>query len=204
MSEISANEGADAKKQRTILLVAVAAAAVVAALVGYFLVVPMFGSTDTTKTAAGANPTPSASAVSATPSPSATTLRAYGGSVGRADPFKPLLNENVAVAGSTSAGTGTAGTGTTGTGTTGTGTTTTGSAPTVPTRVTVVEVQGGAGGSAVMVRLDTAIHIATTGETIGGVLKVVAIAGKGATGKVTFLYGDQRFTLGEGQGRVLA
>jgi hypothetical protein len=68
----------------------------------------------------------------------------------------------------------------------------------------VVEVQGGSGGSAVMVRLDTAIHIAQTGETIGGVLKVVAITGKGSTGKVTFLYGDQRFTLGEGQGRVLA
>ncbi|MCW2796595.1 hypothetical protein [Nocardioides sp.] len=201
MSDITTAEDAAAtKKQRTVLLLAVAAAAVVAALVGYFLVMPMFGSPATTNTAAGAAATPSASATaSATPSPAATRLQSYGGTIGRADPFKPLLNEKSAASGGgASAGTAAGG----GTGTTGS-TGSTGAATTVPTRVSVVEIQGDSSGSAVMVRMDTTIHIATTGETIDGVLKVVAIKGKGATGKVTFLYGDQRFTLGEGQGRML-
>jgi hypothetical protein len=202
MSDIStaptSEDAAEPTNQRAVLLLAVAAAAVIAALLGYFLVMPIFASPATTATAAGAKPTPSASVTaSATPSPSATRLRNYGGTIGRADPFKPLLNENAAVAGAGAGASASAGTGT------GTGTGTTGSATTVPTRVSVVEVQSDSSGSAVMVRMDTTIHIATTGETIAGVLKVVAITGKGATGKVTFLYGDQRFTLGEGQGRVL-
>jgi hypothetical protein len=51
-----------------------------------------------------------------------------------------------------------------------------------------------------MIRLDTAIHIATEGETVADVIKVVSIRAKSAT----FLYGDASFTLGIGQEKVLS
>jgi hypothetical protein len=91
MSDLSAPTATEENpRQRVMLLAAVAAAGIVAALVGYFVVVPMFG-TDAVTTAAAPRPATVATASpSASPSPAATKLQSYGGSIGR-DPFKPLL-----------------------------------------------------------------------------------------------------------------
>jgi hypothetical protein len=180
MSDLSAPTSAEEnpRQQRLVLLLAVAAAGIVAALVGYFVVLPMFGSGGTTTAAAPqSSVTPSASA-SASPSPAATKLQSYGGAIGR-DPFAPLLT------GATSSG----GASATGTGGTGTGATATAATP--PSTFQVVEVDNSGSTPAVMARVGTAIHIATRGETIASVVKVVSL--KGQCG--VFLYGDESFRL---------
>jgi hypothetical protein len=183
----------EAPSRRTpLLLGAVALAAVVAGLLGYFVVVPMFAADTATETyvSKGRNVV----AASPTPSPSATTLRSYR-SATLHDPFKPLAVEDSS--GGSSSGSGQSGTGSA----TAPPPTAPGGATTVaPTRVGVVEITKDAKGAAVMVRLDTAIHIATAGETIADVLKVVSITSKTAT----FLYGDASFTLSVGQDKVLS
>jgi hypothetical protein len=176
-------------RTRALLLGGVTVAAIVAALLGYFVVVPMFAAAPAEATYVAKPRTPGASATP-TPSPSATTLKAYRGTKLH-DPFKPLV---VANTGGSSSGAASTGSGTTATTAPATGTTT--AAPSV---VGVVEIKRDAKGSAVMIRLDTAIHIATTGETVAGVLKVVSIKSNSAT----FLYGDSSFTLSVGQEKVL-
>jgi hypothetical protein len=185
MSDLSAPTSAEEnpRQQRLVLLLAVAAAGIVAALVGYFVVLPMFGSGGTTTAAAPqSSVTPSASA-SASPSPAATKLQSYGGAIGR-DPFAPLLTGATSSGGASATGTGATGTGGTGTGATAT-------AATPPSTFQVVEVDNSGSTPAVMARVGTAIHIATRGETIASVVKVVSL--KGQCG--VFLYGDESFRL---------
>jgi hypothetical protein len=185
MSDLSAPTSAEEnpRQQRLVLLLAVAAAGIVAALVGYFVVLPMFGPGGTTTAAAPqSGVTPSASA-SASPSPAATKLQSYGGAIGR-DPFAPLLTGTTSSGGASTTGTGATGTGGTGTGATAT-------AATPPSTFQVVEVDNSGSTPAVMARVGTAIHIATRGETIASVVKVVSL--KGQCG--VFLYGDESFRL---------
>ena len=178
-------------RTRALLLGGVTVAAIVAALLGYFVVVPMFAAAPAEATYVAKPRTPGASATP-TPSPSATTLKAYRGTKLH-DPFKPLV---VANTGGSSSGSASTGSGTT-TATTAPATGTTTAAPSI---VGVVEIKRDSKGSAVMIRLDTAIHIAATGETVADVLKVVSIRAKSAT----FLYGDASFTLRIGQEKVLS
>jgi hypothetical protein len=181
-----------------LLLGGVVLAAVVAALLGYFVVVPMFAAAPVDETVVAGPRTPGASATP-TPSPSATTLKAYRGTRLH-DPFKPLVVANAGGSGSGSSGPGSAGTGSGTAATTAPTGTTTGSTTAAPTRVSVVEIKRDSKGAAVMIRLDTAIHIAATGETVADVLKVVSIKSNSAT----FLYGDSSFTLSVGQEKVLS
>jgi hypothetical protein len=188
----------ESRMRTPLLLGGVAVAAVVAALLGYFVVVPMFFAAPADETFVAARRAPAAT-VSPTPAPAATTLKTFR-SGALHDPFKPLVaagggsgavSDTGTAAGSTTAGSTTAGS------TTGT---TTGTATTAPTEVSVIDITTEQGSAAVMVRLDTAIHVATPGQTIAGVLKVVSIKGKSAT----FLYGDSSFTLRIGQVKVLS
>jgi hypothetical protein len=183
------------RTRNPLLLGGIVLAAVLAALLGYFVVVPMFGAAPVADTAVARHP----GRVAATPSPSpaATTLNKFrSGPIH--DPFKPLVAANSAGSGSSAGTTGTTGTSGTTTSTSPAGAA--GSTVPTPTRVGVVEINQDAHGSAVMVRLDTAIHIAAKGETIAGILKVVAIGSNSAT----FLYGDASFTLRVGQEKVLS
>lgn len=191
----------ESRMRTPLLLGGVAVAAVVAALLGYFVVVPMFFAAPADETFVAARRAPAAT-VSPTPAPAATTLETFR-SGALHDPFKPLVaagggsgavSDTGTAAGSTTAGSTTAGS------TTGTTTGTTGTATTAPTEVSVIDITTEQGSAAVMVRLDTAIHVATPGQTIAGVLKVVGIKGKSAT----FLYGDSSFTLRIGQVKVLS
>ena len=188
----------ESRMRTPLLLGGVAVAAVVAALLGYFVVVPMFFAAPADETFVAARRAPAAT-VSPTPAPAATTLKTFR-SGALHDPFKPLVaagggsgavSDTGTAAGSTTAGSTTAGS------TTGT---TTDTATTAPTEVSVIDITTEQGSAAVMVRLDTAIHVATPGQTIAGVLKVVGIKGKSAT----FLYGDSSFTLRIGQVKVLS
>jgi hypothetical protein len=179
MSDPASSATGENPRQRLVLLLAVAAAAVVAALVGYFLVLPMVGSDGGTPVAAA----PSASVTAtpsapATPSPAATKLQSYGGTIGR-DPFKPLL-----VGSSTSSGT------SSGSSAAAEGTTAVPVAPAAPATFQVIDIEH-EGGSVVTARVGTAIHIAGVGETIADVVKVVSLKGRCGV----FLYGDESFRL---------
>jgi hypothetical protein len=181
----------ESRTRTPLLFGAVALAAVVAGLLGYFVVVPMFSTGTTDETYVAQRRAPAASA-SPAPTASATTLKTYRSGTLH-DPFKPLVVEPAAGGTSSASGSTASAATSPAPGTAGTATTT-------PTRVSVVDITTDSDGSAVMVRLDTAIHVATSGETIAGVLKVVAIKGKSAT----FLYGDASFTLRIGQDKVLS
>jgi hypothetical protein len=178
MSENSASAAAEENpRQRLVLLLAVAAAGVVAALVGYFVVLPMFGS-DTGSTAAAPKGAVTASASpSVSPSPAATKLQSYGGTIGR-DPFKPLLAGTSSTSGTSTTGTGTADT-------------TAAQTTTTPSTFQVLDVDHEGDTPVVTARVGTAIHIAGQGETIAETVKVVSL--KGQCG--VFLYGDESFRL---------
>jgi hypothetical protein len=186
------NTVAEPSRRTPLLLGGIALAGVLAGLLGYFVAVPMF-SGDPAGEAYVSKGRTAAAAATPTPSPSATALKAYRGAKLH-DPFKPLVVDNGAGGSSSTSGTTTSPGATTATATAApTGTTTA-----APTRVGVVDITND-GGRAVMIRLDTAIHIATEGETVADVIKVVSIRAKSAT----FLYGDASFTLGIGQEKVL-
>jgi hypothetical protein len=185
MSENAVQTPPENRSRTPLMLAAVAAAAVVAALVGYFLVVPLFAADPTATSSAVTTPNAAVVVPTATPTPSATVApKEFQGTVGR-DPFKI----QVPTGGSTPAA------GATGaTVAPSTAATTAATAPaTTPTFVDVLVVERAQDGPAVTLRLDTALHIAGAGETIDGVLKITAVTLRGEC--ATFQYGDESFRL---------
>jgi hypothetical protein len=192
-----ADTGEAGGKRTPLILGAIALAAVVAGVVGYFVVLPMFDVDDPVSFTRSIS-SPNGNSPSALPSPtdssspSASAPQNFSGVVGR-DPFKPLVSEQNA---SAAPAAGSAGGGSGGTVNSGSGTTTV--VPAAPVSMQLLSVESGAKPS-VMVRVDTAIHVAIAGETISGVIKVQTIDVPNK--RASFVYGERTFILAE-QGSI--
>ncbi|HEX8003949.1 MAG TPA: hypothetical protein VF519_14775 [Mycobacteriales bacterium] len=192
--------GGDRKK---LALVGVAGALVVA-LLGYFVVLPMLAGSDPVAEATivrGKAPVTAKKPAAAKPAVKkpAAQPATYADTAARQDPFKPLVVEPVVappVAGDPAAvpAGGTTGGTTTG-GTTG-GTTTGGTSANVGgQRVALVLVYAKDGKSYAQTKVGDTVFTPAVGEVFSGTYKLLAVSGKTAT----YLFGDEQFTLSEGQ-----
>ncbi len=194
-------------------LIAAVAGVVALALLGVFVVLPMFSGESTDDAVVPvrrrplASPTASASAVPTKPVPITET---FNDTVGR-DPFRPLYTEPalgggvvVVGGGATSGGTTSGGTtsgGTTSGGTTGGGTGTGGQpAPGGSTqvggnRVSLIDVFVRDGRTYAQTRVGSTVYTPVVGATFATNYQLLSASGECAT----FLYGDENFQLCEGQ-----
>ncbi len=209
--------GADAGPDRRKLFALLGAGALVAALLGYFLILPMLSGSPTLP-ASLVVPAPHRSAPTFSASPRPVT-KTFAGVVGR-DPFNPLVRPPVVAA---AAATGTTSTGTMPTGTTSTGPTATGGTSTgtgtgvtvspapvassspapAPTQSTPVSTPGmvtfkllSTSGSTARVSVDGKTYTWAVGKTYLGSFMLVKI---GVVGEGFFLYGDMPIHISAGQ-----
>jgi hypothetical protein len=194
--------------KRKLALVAGAGALAVAVL-GYFVVVPMLsGSGDTSGPVAIVHRAPkkATTKAKAKAKPAAKPVAqpaSYADVSARTDPFKPLIVEPEAPAAPAGvvappAGTDTSG-GTTAAGsetTAGsTGSTPAGSASVGGQRVALVHVYAKDGKSYAQTKVGDKVYSPTVGGVFAGSYKLLATSGKTAT----YLFGDEQFSLSEGQ-----
>lgn len=186
--------------RRKMALVAGAGALAVAVL-GYFVVVPMLSGSDPSAEAQVVRKKAPVTAKKNPAKPAAKKPAAqpatYADTSARKDPFKPLVVEPVVappVVGPAAPADGSTGGGTTG-GTTG-GTSTGGSTVSVGgQRVALVLVYAKDGKSYAQTKVGDQVYTPSVGEVFAGTYKLLAVSGKTAT----FLFGDEQFTLSEGQ-----
>jgi hypothetical protein len=185
------------RSNRKAALVAGAGALAVAVL-GYFVVLPMFSGSDSGTPVAVVNHT-SAKAKTKTVAkapakPKAVTQPAsYADVSARQDPFKPLVVAPVAVAPAAPAAPAPAGTTDVPPATTGT---TGGSSASVGgQRVALVHVYTKNGKQYAQTKVGDKVYSPLVGEVFGGSYKLLATSGKSAT----YLFGDEQFSLSEGQ-----
>jgi len=203
----AAGEEPEAKGDRRKLAVVAGAGALAVAVLGYFVVVPMLSGAEDTTEALIVRKRPAATAPKTAAKPAVKKPVAqpatYADTSARTDPFKPLIVEPVVapagpvvappVTGGTTDGT-TSG-GTTG-GTTAPSGTTSGTATNVGgQRVALVHVYAKDGSSYAQTKVGDTVHTPKVGDVFAGTYKLLAVSGKTAT----YLYGDEQFTLSEGQ-----
>jgi hypothetical protein len=187
--------------RRKLALVAGAGALAVAVL-GYFVVLPMFSGGSSgpesfvvqhhAPAKTKAKTTAKAPAKKAVPQPAS-----YADVSARQDPFKPLVQEKVEApaapapaAGGTTSGT-TSGT----TGGTTSGTTTGSSASVGGARVALLHVYTKDGKQYAQTRVGETVYNPLVGATFAGSYKLLATSGTSAT----YLFGDEQFSLNEGE-----
>jgi hypothetical protein len=193
-----AEPGTDRKK---LLLVAVAGVLAVA-LLGYFVVLPMLsGSADDSPVASVVHhrtPVKKATTAKKAPAKAVAQPPAYADVSARQDPFKPLVAKPVEVpvaapgavpppAGSTGSGTASSGS----TGSAGSGS----SASVGGQRVALVHVFSKDGKSYAQTKVGDTVYTPGVGGVFAGSYKLLATSGKTAT----YLFGDEQFSLSEGQ-----
>ncbi|HEU0132834.1 MAG TPA: hypothetical protein VFQ85_17780 [Mycobacteriales bacterium] len=194
--EAAGDEPESGTDRRKLALVA-GAGVLLVALLGYFVVLPMLSGGDAAPLAAVPHSAPKAkakakaAAAPAAPKPVAQPA-SYADVSARTDPFKPLIEQQVAapVVAPPAGGTGSVPVsgGTTGT--------TSGSAATVAgQRVALVHVYAKDGKSYAQTKVGDTVFSPVVGETFGGSFKLLATSGKTAT----YLFGDEQFSLSEGQ-----
>jgi hypothetical protein len=196
-----AETGTDRKK---LLLVAVAGVLAVAVL-GYFVVLPkLSGSADDAPVASVVHHrTPAQQATTTAKKAAAKTVAqppAYADVSARQDPFKPLVAKPVevpaAAPGAVPPPTGTTGTTGTTAGSTTSGSTSSGSSASVGgQRVALVHVFSKDGKSYAQTKVGDTVYTPGVGGVFAGSYKLLATSGKTAT----YLFGDEQFSLSEGQ-----
>ena len=199
-------EGAEpeAANDRRKLAVVAGAGALAVAVLGYFVVVPVLtgGSDDASSEASVVRRRPPVTAPKAPAKAAAKPVAqpaTYADTSARQDPFKPLVLAPVVVPAAPVAVPGVAappatGTGT-GTGTTPGGTAGGGSVNVGGQRVALVHVYAKDGASYAQTKVGDTVHTPKVGDVFAGTYKLLAVSGKTAT----YLYGDEQFTLSEGQ-----
>jgi hypothetical protein len=185
--------------RRKVALVAGAGALAVAVL-GYFVVVPMLsGSADESPVASVVHHTVTTKKAKAPAKPAVKPLpqpASYADVSARQDPFKPLVAEPVAAPVAAPAGAvPPAGTTTTTTGTT-SGSTAGGSSASVGgQRVALVHVYTKDGKQYAQTKVGDTVYTPAVGGVFAGSYKLLATSGSTAT----YLFGDEQFSLSEGQ-----
>jgi hypothetical protein len=187
----AAEEPEGSGSSRKTLLVA-GAGAVAVAVLGYFVVLPMLtGPADSATPLAivhhHVKPKAKTKATTTTVKKPVAQPASYADVSARTDPFKPLVVE--ADAATTDAPAGTTTTGTT------TGTTTTSSTSVAGTRVILLHVFSKDGKSYAQTKVGDTVYTPVVGSTFGGSYKLLATSGTSAT----YLFGDEQFSLSEGQ-----
>jgi hypothetical protein len=193
-------ETAGTDKRKRLLLAGAAVLAV--AVVGNFAVRPMLsGGSSTEAVSVVKHATPKKTAKKATAAkPAAKPVaqpKTYPDVYARTDPFAPLVRPPVVAApaapaaapGSTTTG------GTTGTTGSTTGTTSGSSASVGGQRVALVHVYTKDGKSYAQTKVGDTVFTPVVGSVFGGSYKLLATSGKTAT----YLFGDEQFSLSEGQ-----
>lgn len=193
----AAGEEPEAPGDRRKMALVAGAGALAVAVLGYFVVVPMLSGDDSSATEARvvrkkAPVTAPKVAKPAAKKPVAQPAT-YADTSARQDPFKPLVVEPVAappVVVDPAAPPVTGGTTTTPGGTTGGSSTNVGGQ-----RVALVTVYAKDGKNYAQTKVGDTVYSPVVGEIFGGSYKLLAVSGKTAT----YLFGDEQFTLSEGQ-----
>ena len=185
--------------RRKMALVAGAGALAVAVL-GYFVVVPALtgGGSDADAPIVRGKAPATAKKTAAKPAAKKPVAQpaTYADTSARQDPFKPLVVEPIVAPAAPVAPAQPVPGGTTGGTTTGGTTTPGGSSVSVGgQRVALVLVYAKDGKSYAQTKVGDTVYTPVVGEVFGGTYKLLAVSGKTAT----YLFGDEQFTLSEGQ-----
>jgi hypothetical protein len=196
-----AEEPESGPRDRKKMALVAGAGALAVAVLGYFVVVPMFSGGGSSPDAlvvhhSAPKTTKKAAAKPAAAKP-AVQPATYSDVSARQDPFKPLVVEPVAAPPvAVDPATGQPVTGTTG-GTTSTGTTSTGgsSASVGGQRVALLHVYSKDGKVYAQTKVGDTVYTPVVGDVFAGTYKLLATGTKSAT----YLFGDEQFQLAEGQ-----